>query len=513
MSSADLKRSSNPLHSLYGRMALLLFAVVGLLMVGFGVALYALTRTHMDEVEQRLNSGLAAHLIEETPLLTETGVDDEALHHVLHTLMAVNPRIEVYVLDLDAHILAFEAPEGKVKATRVELDPILRFLDAVDRSETEGSNVVFPIRGSDPRDSNRAATFSASRIAGVDGEPGGFLYVVLQGTKYREAVGGLWASYAVRLAACALAIALFAAFGTGLFLIRRVTGPVERLVQQSERFAESGFSESPEDPVENSPHPTDEIQRLERTFLVMSQKMTAQLEELEQLDHHRRELVANVSHDLRTPVAILRGYIETLQLKSESLSDQERDDILNIALKQSERLGRLVSDLFELAKLDAGLVGCERDLVSVAELVQDVAQKFELPAQKRSVNLNLELDPVAPRAWIDVGLIERAIENLLDNALRHTPAGGDVTVAVRSLNESVEVCVSDTGSGIAAADLPRIFDRFYRGKSDAADRRKNLGLGLAIASKALELHESRVAVRSDGATGAAFWFELERGVA
>ena len=488
MKKARLRRSERRGLSLFARSSLLLFLVLLVCGVGVGIVMVDLTRNHMDEIEQKLNRDLGVHLLAEEPILTADGVDRDALHRVLHTLMVVNPRIELYVLAASGDILAFEAPPEKVLLDRVDLGPVRAFLGGAE----------LPLYGDDPKNPERRATFSAAPVNAAGGAaPEGYLYVVLQGAKYRDAAGSLWSSAAVRMAASGLAVAMLVALLLGLLLLRRVTRRVERLERTSRCFLEGGFEELPRswEHSEIADRP-DELDRLEHALSTMAQAVVRQMDELEQLDLHRRELVANVSHDLRTPLAILQGYLETLDLKTETLPEEERARLLGLALAQAERLGRLVADLFDLAKLDAGLVTCVFEEASIAELVQDIVQKFELRADERDVDLRSSLDQRVPPTRFDVRLMERVIENLVDNALRHTPAGGSVDVVVRRSSRGVQVRVADTGVGIETTDLPHVFEASFRGSRSRSEGGTHAGLGLAIVRRVLELHGSTVRVHS-----------------
>jgi predicted ATPase/signal transduction histidine kinase len=223
----------------------------------------------------------------------------------------------------------------------------------------------------------------------------------------------------------------------------------------------------------------------------------------------RRELIANVSHDLRSPLASLRGYLDTLLLKEQTLSAAERRSYLSIASRQTERLQSLIDELFELARLDFQGYRIAAEPVQLGELVGDVVQKFQLAAQAKGVMLGAEASAELPFVHADIALIERAISNLIDNALAHTPAGGCVELVLWAERPTqVTVSVRDSGRGIAAEDLPRVFERFYR--ADKARRRSagGSGLGLAIVKRIVELHGGQVQVESREGEGARFWFSL-----
>ena len=206
----------------------------------------------------------------------------------------------------------------------------------------------------------------------------------------------------------------------------------------------------------------DEIAQLGRAYDEMAARIGEQLEALEKTDALRREMVAHVSHDLRTPLATLHGYIETLKLKDAELAPAERERYLAVALDQSERLRRLVGDLFELAKLDAHEQAPVCEPVSLAELASDIAQKFQLEARRNRSSIDIDAADGLPMVDADIALVERVLENLIDNALSHSPDGGAVRIPIAAEGDSVRVTVSDSGPGIAPEHLPRVFDRFYQ---------------------------------------------------
>jgi len=225
--------------------------------------------------------------------------------------------------------------------------------------------------------------------------------------------------------------------------------------------------------------------------------MLAQMSALQQTDAMRRELVANISHDLRTPLASLQGYLETLHLKRAQLSDEEQRTYLEIALKQTEQLSGLVSRLFDLAKLDSGQVIVSLEPLALGDLVQDVVQEFDLAASNKGVVLKALIRPDLPLVIADIGLMERVLRNLIENALRYTPEGGAVTVTTSPGANGAIVEVADTGVGIPAEELPRIFDRFYRIEKSRGLAAGSAGLGLAITKRILDLHGTKIGVTSE----------------
>ncbi len=472
--------------TLYGKLSavlLLLFSCIGVLFV---LLTLFTTRGHLREMNQRLNRSLASHIAAEHPLIRDGRVDDKAIGEIFHMLMAVNPGIEVYLLDGTGKVLAYSAPPGKVKRDRVSLGPVRRFLEGTD---------ALPILGDDPRSPERGKVFSAAPIP-AEGAPEGYLYVILGGEEYDTVTRMLQASYIAQLGIWAVGGGVLFALLAGLLLFRRLTRRHRMLAAAVESFQRSGFSDDPRILGRFDAGGGDEIGRLGAAFAQMAERIVRQIRELRDADGLRRELLTHVSHDLRTPLTSLQGYLETLSLKEGALAPGERREYLDVALRHSRRLSALVSELFELALLDSPDVKLQAERFSAADLVQDVLQEFRLPAEEKGVRLSLAVEEGIPLAWGDVGRIDRVLGNLVGNALRHTLAGGEIGIEVKRKGEGLAVRVHDTGSGIPPERLSRLFDA------------GSAGLGLIIARRILVLHGSDLSVESAVGSGSAFEFTL-----
>lgn len=233
---------------------------------------------------------------------------------------------------------------------------------------------------------------------------------------------------------------------------------------------------------------------------------------LQQLQRQRHELLARVSHDLRTPLASMQGYIELLLLRHGSLPAAEERNYLQTAARQGEKLTRLLADLFDLTRLEAGQWQPQHEDFAIGELAQDLLQKFAAEAAQRGLQLALECRTPCSRATrvhADLALIARVLDGLLENALRHTPAGGRVVLALDQHDGRARLAVQDTGRGIAADELPGIFERYERAsRVRDAEHSEHAGLGLAIAQHIVGLHGSRLEVRSTEGVGTSVSFAL-----
>ena len=291
-----------------------------------------------------------------------------------------------------------------------------------------------------------------------------------------------------------------------LVVFRFLTLRLRRLASAIEAFRASGFANPIR--VETTDGNDDEIGHLIAAFQEMSERIAMQLAMLEHVDRERRELLANVSHDLRTPLASMQGYLEMVLIKDDGLSQEDRCRYLQIAVKHCERLARLVRDLFDLTKLEANEVKPQVEAFPINELAQDVVQKFALSAQKRDLRLSASVSADCPPVCADIGMMERVLENLIENAMRYTPAGGEISVGVHRTGDRVELRVSDTGHGIHHDDIGNLFDRYYRADRGESSDAGNAGLGLAITRRIIELHGGQIRVESTPGLGTTFTVEL-----
>ncbi|RYY95183.1 MAG: HAMP domain-containing sensor histidine kinase [Comamonadaceae bacterium] len=478
------------------------FAVLLLACCGASIALQMRAAAHHEqEVTQRLSMGLAAHIADNNAeLMQRDGLNPAAVRALFDKLMAVNPSVEVYLLAPDGRITAQAAPSGQLKRDRVDLAPVRRLL----------GGAALPVVGDDPRGDGTPKVFSAAPLK-LDGRDAGYVYVVLSGEDREALVANVGAGSALRTTLWSMALIALLALLAGLAAFHLITRPLRRLTAAVRKFETDGAAAlEAVTPIDIAPGRDrgDEIATLSLAFSQMTQRLAVQWRELRTQDQQRREFFANISHDLRTPLTSLHGYLETLLLKADLLDPADRRRYLEIALGQSRKVGRLAQELFELARLEYGVVKPEKERFALADLVQDVFQKFELAAEARRQRLVADIAPGLPVVTADLGLIERVLTNLLDNAIRHTPEGGEISVQLQQdAQGGVRVDVSDTGPGIPAELQPVLFTRPTFTSSSAS---RSGGLGLMIVRRILQLHDSdiRLLPSPDQGKGAVFSFQL-----
>lgn len=477
-------------RSLYWKLS----AVFLLLLTLVGNAYIYLTlfssEMYFAETSQRLNASLAEHIVNEIQPFVDGKPNIPAMDGIFHNVMVVNPSVEVYLLDEQGKILTFDAPKEKVKLSQVSLTPINEFI------ETGGKKFIL---GDNPRDIHTPKVFSAAAVK-MDGMVYGYIYVILRGEEYDSAAQRIVDSHILMLGVRGLLLSLIGAGSIGLVALAFVTRKLRRMTKMVTEFKDGNYSRRV------AVSSNDELDQLGGAFNEMADRIESNLEELTRADALRRELIANVSHDLRTPLASIQGYVETVLMKNSTLDQDERQQYLRTILGGTERLSKLVQELFELSKLEAKQTRPKVEPFSLPELVNDLTQKFKSLAERQGVILATQSQESLPLVKADIGLIERVLQNLLENAIRYTPSGGKVNVVLQQLNGRVQTRVEDTGVGISAADLPHIFNRFYQVRAKTAS--SGAGLGLAIVSKILEAHGEGIEVESTENKGTTFTFEL-----
>lgn len=484
------------MNTLFAKMSTALLIIVALMGSVFFIVDRINTRLYYEELTQRLNAPIAMYVTGQHDLITAGVPDLGSLRELANHAMVINPTAEIYLLDVAGKILGHGLPPETVIRDRVDLAPIKALI--------EGATPM-PIRGDDPRSGSIRKVFSAFEVT-TEGQLEGYLYVVLGGQTYEALSRDIGNSYAGK-ASFYVAIAIVLAAATvGLLVFGLLTRRLKRLSDEMRRVGNSDFDLAAD--IEISSAHGDEIDQLTHSFVTMSRKIKEQLAQLKENDNLRRELVSNISHDLRTPLSAMQGYLETLIIKGEDMSEEDRGRYLKIARRHTVRLGSLIGDLFELSKLDSASMTPQLEAFSIPELVQDIAQEFQLEAEKKEIVLSIDLNTNLAFTIGDIGLIQRVLENLVRNAIRFTPIGGEVTLSISKRPQTVAVAVSDTGPGIPEKDIPRIFDRFYRSEQGEEVRADSSGLGLAIVKRILDLHESRITVVSKLNVGTRFEFEL-----
>ena len=435
--------------------------------------------------------------------LRERFADD--FNGFLANLVLFEPDTQLYLLDAQGTVIATSADIDLPKGFKVALGPVM---------DAAGPMPMPYVMGDDPAYGDANAVIAArplrQTVIRTDAPVMGYLYMVC---RQRSLPQGGWASLRSAFAQPALILILVVvALSTLLaaWVTAVVTRPLARITAAVAAVSRDGLEDkSTLTPNAGPDHfggaastSRDEFGQLDNGIRMMLATLRAQWRTLRRLDHFRREGVSNLSHDLRSPLTATAACLETLQ--SRWASDEARASdrqLVEVALRNTHNAARLVHSMGDLAQLDEPEFKLRSQVMDVLELLDDVVLRFADRATRQGVSLSVVTHAGTTRgvaAALDVELFERAIANLVDNALKFCNAGQAVSLDAAQNESQVVITVTDTGPGIAAADLPHLFDRFYQSRQSVAPAtgEGGRGLGLAIVKRIVELHGGQVNVKS-----------------
>ena len=422
----------------------------------------------------------------------------EEFNQFLRNLVLFEPDTQLYLLDPTGVVLSTTGTANLPPGFKVALQPVLE--------AAAGADMPY-VMGDDPErmDANAVIAARPLRRAAIanDTRVAGYLYLVCHHPVVSEGRLRVFGSTFAGPALAAIISVVLAATLLAAWIIATVTRPLRQLTQAAAALSTSGL-EPVEPGAAHVPLPRqtpDEFGQLTAAFGRMLDALRQQWAALRRLDHFRREGVSNLSHDLRSPLTATVACLETLEARwvQDPLRDADRTLVV-MALRNTRNAARLVQSMGDLAQLDEPAFKLQTELLDASELLDDIVLRFGQRAADKGVALRMEqaAGTLAPIAALDVELFERAVANLVDNALKFCRAGDSITLDACRRGDRVEVRVTDTGPGIPAADLPQLFDRFYQSRSTVAPAtgEGGKGLGLAIVKRIAELHGGDVSVTS-----------------
>ena len=451
---------------LFWKIAAVFTSLLIVLGIVFVLIASSFSKSYYTAVHQELYGDLANHLTTFTHPLKNGKPDTTVTHDIIHSTMVANPSVEVYLLDTLGNITDYVVPDKTVQIHRVNLSIVKQWLSATDLQRPMGDN---------PKQPSEPSIFSAAPVY-ENGKTTGYVYAVLASEKQKKILNSLSNQLYFRLSGYIFFAALLAAFIVGVVTFLLITGSISKITSVVKRFKEGDYAARIEGKAEGN------LAVLTSTFNEMADVIVTNFEKISATDKFRQELIANVSHDLRTPLSIMQGYIETLQMKTGTLSAADKDKYLSVVHDSSKKLSALVEQLFQYSKLEANLVTPEKEPFLISELASDLLMAYQLKAKEKKIRLNMEAAGNLPPVFADIALTERVFQNLLDNAFKFTPSGGSITIQLAETSSGIKVKITDTGIGIAAEDQTFIFERYKQINNNGAPK-KGMGIGLAIVKK------------------------------
>ncbi|MFA0057055.1 sensor histidine kinase [Vibrio echinoideorum] len=403
-----------------------------------------------QRTKQSLHKDLAVHMRDDNPLMIGTDYNPKALKSIFHTLMLIGPDFDIYFLDSQGNITTHAAPEGTQLSSQIDLAPIQQFLN----------EEAYPILGEDPINPGSPKVFSVAAIEEL-GSIVGYLYVVIGSNRHTVITNSQVDTPYIALAGLVLVSILGFAIGAYLLVKRSLLNPIEAVTNKLQQQAEQDFRLEP-----NFTHQVPELVPIARSYQLMAKHIQQQFLQLEYQSSHRRESLLQLSHDLKTPLSSVLGYLETWKIQN-----LQSDPLIDVAYRNGNKLSQQLHSLLDSAKLDNPVLSYQYASIDINVLMGECLETIQSQYLQKNVQINIEI-PDGIKAVGDSDLLERLILNLLDNALRHSPSG-----TVVSMNVGLE------------ADSKRVKVVIHN-EIELEAPNGSLGIGTKIAQSILMLHHS-----------------------
>ncbi len=460
-------------NSLFRHISLLVSGFLFLLACLFIIITYLSSLHYYQATTQRLNKDVASHIAKFTSPFRPGGLNRQIADSVFYDAMILSPSVEVYFLDTTGRVMYFHAPDSTIKIWHIPLEPIQHYIAA------KGLDYI---KSPDPKAPGMEKIFSAAEVIS-DGQRLGYIYVILGGNDYQTVSRLLFGDHIITLALQAFGVVFILSLVISLLYLGRIKRNLSKVMSVLQAYRKGDYKARFKASTYNEFAPAAE------SFNQMADLLTYHIHRLETSDLERKDFLANISHDLRTPLTVIRGYVETLQQEAEnSRPDPQRQaEITTLIYKRLERLEMMIMQLFELSKMEAVGFKLSREPFNLAELLEEAVTGSQRAAERK--NIRLYSEGAKEMAWVDadIALLERAIQNLVDNAIRHTPENGEIHVRLEKKTAGYLLfTIRNSGTPLAPELLQWI------NSNEAGTQHLNLarrGLGLAIVKKIANLHE------------------------
>ena len=461
--------------TIFSRFAIVIFLITTILGSLFIVITYFATSYYHEASTELLNKDVAWHIAKFTSPFTASGLSKDKADSVFQNAMVLSPSAEVYFLNTEGRVLYYHADEKDIKEWNINLEPVTKYIAAKGQKY---------LKGIDPRDPEIKKIFSAAEVYDSSKKLG-YIYVILDSRRSENMIELLFGSHIVRLAIQAFVIIILLSLIFTLIYLKRTSKNFEQMISVLEKFEAGDYN------ARFNEKRRDELQPVTHAFNKMANLLSANIAKVTNSEQERKNFIASISHDLRTPLSIARGYIETWMLQKENtnFSLEQQEQYSQLIYGKVLQIEHMVKQLFELSKIEAIEFQPSKEPFVFSEIVQELIGTFQLSAKEKQINLTCA--ECLNHVWInaDVSMMERVVQNLADNALKNTPAGGSIQVAVTTEKNEVIFSIMNEGKPLSG-ELVQWINNFEFNKSLVGNRPQKAGLGLLIVQKILQLHQA-----------------------
>jgi signal transduction histidine kinase len=456
---------------LFGRILLMVFALITILSLTFILIAYTSVVHYYQASTQLLNKDVAAHIAKFTSPFDQGVLNKQKADSVFYQAMVISPSVEVYFLDTTGRVIYFHGAPNEVRQPVISLESIREYLN--------GNGQMY-IKGPDPRDPSDPKIFSAAAVQGKSGTIG-YIYVILGSTEYRSVTHLIFKSHAGGLLIEIFLFILLATLVLTMLYVNRLERNFRKLILVLKKFESGDLTARFQENEKNELTPVTDA------FNKMSGMLVENIEKLKRAEVERKDFTTNISHDLRTPLAIARGYAETvsLNLENNTAGQPENAGYTKLIISNIQTVEHMVQQLLDLSKMESAAMNLQIQPFVFSEIVQELVHSLSLTAHEKKIAIRCV--DCENTSWIhaDIHMMERVVQNLLTNALKFTPENGQILIQLKNLQNQLVFEISNQGSPMPE----NLFNWLNDHQSDASNTRPyNHGLGLVIVKTILQLH-------------------------
>jgi signal transduction histidine kinase len=478
--------------NLFTRIGIFIFIVITLLSLLFIAITYLTTREFYQQSTQLTDKDVAAHIAKFASPFEEKGINKTIADSVFYNAMVLNPNIEVYFLDTLGNIIYYHAPDSTIKLQNIPLVNVRKFI------QSKGEDYL---KGPDPKNPSLQKVFSSAEVFAGNNKLG-YIYVILGSNANTTASNMLLGSRATSLAVTVFCVIIILSVVISLLYIRRLQHNYKKIIEVLNEFMRGNLN------ARFNRQEKDEFAPITDSFNRMATLLSYNIDKLKQTEQERKNFIATISHDLRTPLAVAKGYTETALTKMNKgeIDQPEIDTFMQLVHKKLQQIERMVQDLFELSRMESVHFTPNKEPFIFSEILKEIYAVAERSAALK--NIYISCDGCEDLSWInaDIRMMERVVQNLFDNALKYTPSGGNISVSLQHTADILTASFINSGHSLSDELLNWINTT---ANDPAAIKPANTGLGLLIVKRILALHDYSFHVRSENDNIVAFTIQMK----
>lgn len=452
--------------SIFRGITILVFTLITGLCILFIAITYLSVTGYHEASTQLLNKDVAAHIAKFTSPFEQDTINTKKADSVFYNAMVLSPTAEVYFLDTSGKVIAYHAPKSALKLWKLPLKNIKKLI------ASKGEQYI---KGPDPKDPSNDKIFSAAEVKGKIRNLG-YIYVILGSNKSVKNI--LFSNYVGNFVIEVFCVIIVFSIVVAFIYLKRIERSFKDMMLVMERFQNGDLEARFKIKEQN------ELAEITQTFNKLADLLVFNINRLKSSEKERKNFIANISHDLRTPLSIARGYIETLLIKKNNtdLNLNEQENYIHIALDKIKQVDEMVDKLFELSRIESVEFKATKEPFVLSEIVQETVRVFQLAGSQK--NVDLKCTECHSLVWInaDVSMMERVVQNLVDNGVNNTPENGIIQISVIVENDKLNFKIHNTGKPLSD-DLLKWINNSNDESSLSANWSSRSGVGLLIVKK------------------------------